>query len=146
MQNQTGAETQNPEEEWLSIGDAAELLGISRDTLRRWEKKGKVPVYRSPTDRRYYKKNELISMFSAKTNAKTPKPIQQIAEVVHAKTTTLPDSDNQHQPENISQPVSPMAQMPAVANPQRYANVDEVPQTKGVKVEVELGAVNRQKL
>lgn len=38
----------------LSIGEAAVHLGISRDTLRRWEKKGKIAPLRSPTNRRYY--------------------------------------------------------------------------------------------
>ena len=43
----------------LSIGQAAKYLGISRDTLRRWEKKGKISPQRSPTDRRYYTKEQL---------------------------------------------------------------------------------------
>ncbi len=40
--------------QWLTIGPAAKYLGVSRDTLRRWEKKGKIKAVRSPTNRRYY--------------------------------------------------------------------------------------------
>lgn len=44
---------------WMPIGKAAEYLGVSKDTLRRWEKKGKIKSLRSPTNRRYYTKNQL---------------------------------------------------------------------------------------
>jgi len=50
----------------LSIGQASEYLGVSIDTLRRWEKKGKIASYRSPGGHRYFKKNELDSMFGKK--------------------------------------------------------------------------------
>lgn len=50
----------------LSIGQASEYLGISIDTLRRWEKKGKITSYRSPGGHRYFKKNELDEMFGRK--------------------------------------------------------------------------------
>ena len=40
--------------DWLSIGEAAEYLGVSRDTLRRWEKRGKLKSYRTPGGRRRY--------------------------------------------------------------------------------------------
>jgi len=43
----------------LSIGQAAKHLGISRDTLRRWEKKGKITPLRSPSNRRYYSEEQL---------------------------------------------------------------------------------------
>lgn len=46
------AKSQKPN--WISIGEAAKYLGISRDTLRRWEKKGMIKPNRSPTNRRYY--------------------------------------------------------------------------------------------
>ena len=51
------------DEQWLSIGDAATRLGVSRDTLRRWEKVGKIKVYRSPTNRRIYKQSELEAVY-----------------------------------------------------------------------------------
>ncbi len=34
-------------EQWLRIGQAAGLLGVSVDTVRRWEEEGRIPVGRS---------------------------------------------------------------------------------------------------
>lgn len=52
--------------QWMSIGQAAKYLGISRDTLRRWEKRGKIKAIRSPTNRRYYTKKLLDAAMSGK--------------------------------------------------------------------------------
>ncbi|MFZ5366467.1 MAG: MerR family DNA-binding transcriptional regulator [Patescibacteria group bacterium] len=54
------------QEGWLSIGEAAKLLRVSKDTLRRWEKQGIIKAHRSPTNRRYYKKQDLDYVFSKK--------------------------------------------------------------------------------
>ncbi len=54
------------QQDWLSIGEAAKLLRISKDTLRRWEKRGIIKAHRSPTNRRYYKKEELNYIFAKK--------------------------------------------------------------------------------
>jgi excisionase family DNA binding protein len=48
---------------FLSIGQASDYLGVSIDTLRRWEKRGRVTPYRSPGGHRYYKKQELDLLF-----------------------------------------------------------------------------------
>lgn len=50
----------------MTIGQASEYLGVSIDTLRRWEKKGKLESYRSPGGHRYFKKNDLDSVFGRK--------------------------------------------------------------------------------
>ena len=50
----------------LSIGEASNYLGISIDTLRRWEKREKVEVYRSPGGHRYFKKEDLDNLFGSK--------------------------------------------------------------------------------
>ncbi len=47
----------------LNIGSAAEYLGISIDTLRRWEKKGRIIPLRSPGGHRYYSKEDLDALF-----------------------------------------------------------------------------------
>jgi len=60
---------------WLSIGEAAKLLRVSKDTLRRWEKKGIIKPHRSPTNRRYYKKETLDYIFSKKPDLKA-KPLE----------------------------------------------------------------------
>ena len=61
--------------QWLTIGEAAKHVGVSRDTLRRWEKKGKIKPRRSPTNRRFYTKeelNQLIGKKDVKSTEKTP--------------------------------------------------------------------------
>lgn len=50
--------------QWMSIGQAAKYLGVSRDTLRRWEKAGKIKAFRSPTNRRYYTKKQLYELIN----------------------------------------------------------------------------------
>lgn len=70
---------------FLSIGSAAEFLGVSIDTLRRWEKKGKINVYRSPGGHRYFKKEELRGAFGTKyerteptIRSKQDRPIEEV--------------------------------------------------------------------
>jgi excisionase family DNA binding protein len=58
----------------LSIGEAAKHLGISRDTLRRWEKKGKITPSRSPSNRRYYTKEQLDTLIKKPKTAKKTAP------------------------------------------------------------------------
>ena len=60
----------NEDVEFLSIGDACRLLGVSPSTLRRLEKSGKlaaygVKVYYTPTRRRRYRKSEILSAMEA---------------------------------------------------------------------------------
>ena len=38
----------------------AELLGVSVKTLQRWDKKGLLVAYRTPTNRRYYTHEQYI--------------------------------------------------------------------------------------
>jgi excisionase family DNA binding protein len=62
------ADLDNNEPKWMTIGDAAQYLGISRDTLRRWEKRGKIKAVRSPTNRRYYTQKQLDVIMAGKTS------------------------------------------------------------------------------
>lgn len=34
--------------EYLTVGDAAEMLGVSRSTLRNWDRSGKLRAFRHP--------------------------------------------------------------------------------------------------
>lgn len=52
--------------ELLSIGQASEYLGISIDTLRRWEKRSKLTTFRSPGGHRYFDKKDLDELFGTK--------------------------------------------------------------------------------
>lgn len=47
----------------LSIGEAAEYLNVSIDTLRRWEKRGKIEPLRSPGNHRYFSVTDLDKLF-----------------------------------------------------------------------------------
>lgn len=60
--------------QWMSIGEAAKYMGVSRDTLRRWEKRGRIKATRSPTNRRYYTKKQLDEVMSGKKEEKISKP------------------------------------------------------------------------
>ena len=46
-------------EEFLPIGKVAKLLGVTPQTIRRWQKEGKIQETRSPTDRRLYSVREV---------------------------------------------------------------------------------------
>jgi len=56
----------NEETKLLNIGQASKYLGVSIDTLRRWEKKGKIKTYRSPGGHRYFRKTDLDKVFGTK--------------------------------------------------------------------------------
>ena len=47
-------------QDYLRIGEAAEFLGVSQQTLRNWEEKGKIRVYRHPMNRyRLFREKDL---------------------------------------------------------------------------------------
>ena len=46
--------------EFLRISDAAEYLGVSPNTLRNWERAGKIAAHRHPVNRyRLFKRDDL---------------------------------------------------------------------------------------
>ncbi len=98
----------------LSIGEASDYLGISIDTLRRWEKKGKVPTYRSPGGHRYFKKLDLENLFGTKYDRfeETPqseqtsedkKPETALAEINHNEGKSLPQEQQASKDESNQQ-------------------------------------------
>ena len=51
--------------EYLTLSEAAELLGKSKETLRRWDNEGKLPAVREPmSNYRIYRKSELQELFA----------------------------------------------------------------------------------
>lgn len=64
----------------LSIGEASEYLGVSIDTLRRWEKKGKIEPMRSPGGHRYFNKKDLDELFGRKYERAAETKPRQISE------------------------------------------------------------------
>jgi len=53
------------ETEWLRVADVADLLGISRNTVRRWTDKGRLTAYRSPGGHRRYRRDEVLAVREA---------------------------------------------------------------------------------
>jgi molybdopterin-binding protein len=45
--------------DWLPAGEAARALGISLDTLRRWDRQGRIRVGRDPANRRIVPASEV---------------------------------------------------------------------------------------
>jgi excisionase family DNA binding protein len=46
----------------LTVSDAAELLGVSVDTLRNWCDAGKVRHYRTPGNQRRFRREDLLAL------------------------------------------------------------------------------------
>ena len=63
----------------LSIGKAAEYLGVSIDTLRRWEEKGRLTTFRSPGGHRYFAVGDLDKVFGTKYERTETKKYKKIA-------------------------------------------------------------------
>ena len=52
--------------DYLSITEAANFLGVSINTLRNWERRNKIIVYRNPqNDYRLYKKEDLEALLNS---------------------------------------------------------------------------------
>jgi excisionase family DNA binding protein len=52
--------TPNPDQ-LLSIGEAAALIGYSVSTLQRWDRAGILTAERSPTNRRRYRRSDVLA-------------------------------------------------------------------------------------
>ncbi len=52
-----------PQQDRLSIGEASRYLNVAIETLRRWDKKGKIESYRSPGGHRYFSRKDLKELF-----------------------------------------------------------------------------------
>ncbi len=48
------------DDQWLSLHDAAEILGVHPSTVRIWSDKGLLPVYRTNGGHRRYKRSEIL--------------------------------------------------------------------------------------
>lgn len=57
--------------DYLTVGEAAEALGVSRSTLRNWDKAGKLKPYRHPVNGyRLYNRRELEELLKQITRNK----------------------------------------------------------------------------
>lgn len=103
----------------LSIGEASNTLGVSIDTLRRWEKQGKIPTFRSPGGHRYYKTADLKAAMNKKyqrapQSASILNPVPPITSPINQTLTTEPGGNNNTQdviPSSGTQFVKPVTSM-----------------------------------
>ncbi|MFA4050662.1 MerR family DNA-binding transcriptional regulator [Mycobacteroides chelonae] len=61
MQTKHAANAHDP---MLSVGEAAAKLGVSTDTLKRWEKSGRIGSLRTPTNHRRYRLSEIDALLA----------------------------------------------------------------------------------
>jgi excisionase family DNA binding protein len=61
--------------DWLSLSEAAEVLGVHPSTIRNWSDKGALPVYRTSGGHRRYKRSELELWARSKRQEQRVAPI-----------------------------------------------------------------------
>ena len=67
--------------EYLSLSEASELIGKSKETLRRWDREGKLSAVREPmSNYRVYRKSEVQSLFSDFISQDTIEPFSNFVE------------------------------------------------------------------
>ncbi|HEX8993230.1 MAG TPA: helix-turn-helix domain-containing protein [Anaerolineales bacterium] len=73
----------NPEDQWLSLHAAAELLGVHSSTVRIWSDKGLLPVYRTKGGHRRYKKSEVTLWAKSSRGEQFIDPLSVVQAAVH---------------------------------------------------------------
>ncbi len=93
-------------DEWLTLTDAAERLGIHATTLRRWANSGKIPVMVTPGGHRRFKLSDVNEFLEAQTTYRPKNSVEQVWAqtalthtrqniVLHQDDRWLSDSDEQ---------------------------------------------------
>jgi excisionase family DNA binding protein len=61
---------------YLSIGEAAEILNVTNETLRNWDRSGKLKPVRHPVNGyRLYKRADLEALIGQITQHQSPQPL-----------------------------------------------------------------------
>jgi len=147
----------------LSIGEASKYLGISIDTLRRWEGRGRITPFRSPGGHRYYTAFELDKLFNKKyvrdefsqndkVNIPEPPPAEPQIEKINLsaepsmETPVMPavSINNEIQAEVNSEVVSApsFSSIPEVPQPQIIASPVPTPTTPQPEVNINESILN----
>jgi excisionase family DNA binding protein len=66
------------DDKWLSLHEAAGLLGVHPSTVRIWSDKGLLPVYRTQGGHRRYKQNEVLLWSNTSRGPQTIDPVNVI--------------------------------------------------------------------
>jgi excisionase family DNA binding protein len=73
----------NPDDQWLSLHDAAALLGVHASTVRIWSDKGLLPVYRTKGGHRRYKRSEVLLWTESSRGEHVIDPLTVVQAAVH---------------------------------------------------------------
>jgi excisionase family DNA binding protein len=60
---------------FLNVSDAAEFLGVSAGSLRKWSDQGLVPVYRTPGGQRRYSPGDLEDFLASMRQPPAGQPV-----------------------------------------------------------------------
>lgn len=125
----------------ISIGEAANYLNVSIDTLRRWEKKGKIEPLRSPGGHRYYTRYDLDNLFGKKyERAPETKPRKRKENLVDkAHENPIPEKITQEEigsttHQSILETIAITLAEPSPMIPQRQAREIEIPISAPLKI------------
>lgn len=69
-------------EEWLSLSDAAKVLGVHPSTVRLWSDKGILPTHKTQGGHRRYKRNEILLWLETRRKSSEIEPESMMNEVV----------------------------------------------------------------
>lgn len=69
-------------DEWLSLSDAAEVLGVHPSTVRLWSDKGMLPVHKTQGGHRRYKRSEISLWAGSSQKSRVIEPENMMQEVV----------------------------------------------------------------
>jgi excisionase family DNA binding protein len=53
-----------PRDDWLTLGQAAKVLGVAQSTVRAWSDAGRLPVFYTPGGHRRFKRDDLDAFLS----------------------------------------------------------------------------------
>jgi putative resolvase len=65
MDTYTEPGTATGDDSWLSVGEAAALIGVSVSTLQRWDRDKILVADRTPTNQRRYRRSVLLAAYKA---------------------------------------------------------------------------------
>ena len=65
-------------EQWLTLSDAASLLGVHGTTLRRWADNGQIPFMLTPGGHRRFAMSDLNQFAASRRQAQSPNSIEQL--------------------------------------------------------------------
>ncbi len=70
--------------DWLTLSDAAKLLGVHPSTIRLWSDKGAIPVHKTQGGHRRYKRGEILlwAETNSKSRAEAIEPESMMQEVI----------------------------------------------------------------